>query len=125
MTTNKAETEQSKRQISKFCAQAARAHVRAFRDSGMSLPDYCHQHGIAKSTFYGWLERYERKAPKNFTPVLPRPASLPAATQATMPIKSDPTPEQAMDITLPNGITIQILNLKHSTQVIQFIKGLM
>lgn len=119
------EPSQPKRQITKFSAQVARAHVRAFRDCGMSLPDYCHQHGIPKSTFYGWLERYERKAPKNFSPVLPKPASLPSEAPSSAPINKDTTPEQAMDITLPNGITIQILSLKHSTQVIQFIKGLM
>jgi len=110
-----------KRVITKLCAQAARAHIRAWREDGLSLPDYCHQHGIAKSTFYGWVERYERKAPKGFSPVLPKAATL------SRPSPSSPStvPKQTLDITLPNGITIYVDNLKHSAQVIQFIKGLL
>lgn len=108
-----------KRVITKLCAQAAKAHVKAWRESGMSLPDYCHQHGIAKSTFYGWVERYERKAASGFSAVVPERVS----PKVTQPPLVSQTPKQAIDVILPNGIHFHLSDIKHSSQVTQFIKG--
>ena len=37
-------------------------HFTAQKSSGMSIADYCKEHRIRPSTFYGWNKRYKEKS---------------------------------------------------------------
>lgn len=44
-------------------------HLRAWRDSGLSQPDYCQRHGLALGNFGYWRQR-ERQAKAQAVPAL-------------------------------------------------------
>jgi hypothetical protein len=58
--------------------------VRHFTDqksSGLSIADYCKEHRIRSSTFYGWNKRYKEKP-------LPENTSLPSPSFIEIPVRN-------------------------------------
>lgn len=46
--------------------------IRERQESGLSIKDYCTQHGIAEKTYYYWLRKLRAAAAESVTPQLVR-----------------------------------------------------
>lgn len=81
--------------------------VELFAQSGLSLRQFCRDHGIAASTFYGW----NRKAAPNQGEGQPTFIELELPPSAEPDLASPPAPAPELVIELPMGVVVRIRGL--------------
>ncbi|MFC2116538.1 IS66 family insertion sequence element accessory protein TnpB [Bacteroidota bacterium] len=89
--------------------------IRLQRDSGLSVRAFCSNEGIAPSTFYYWLKKFEgRTKKKDFIPLIVNTAGTSlsqgykrAVNQESLP-GSMPVDQVLFELVYPNGTLIRI-----------------
>jgi hypothetical protein len=69
-------------------AEVMRSHIKACRQSGLTVSDYCTQKGLVKSCYYYWLKKL---APAN------KPTGFTAISV---------TQSSSVEVTYPNGVQL-------------------
>ena len=86
------------------------------KESGLSIINFCANHGIAPSTFHYWKKKLGKKSGRNdFIPLLVKPsgADLPKGSGCS---EISPGKEALLEVVYPNGT---ILRLKHDLDLDQ------
>jgi transposase-like protein len=80
------------------------------KESGLTILDFCSNHGLAPSTFHYWKKKFEKKSGrKDFIPLILKPSriDLPKGSGCS---EISPGKEALLELVYPNGT---ILRLKH------------
>jgi hypothetical protein len=87
-------------------AERRREMVAAFRNSGQTQAAFCRERGLNATTFSGWLHRAAT-------------APTPAFAQIEMPV----SPQEAVEVWLPNGVRIVIRHPGQRDELVALIRG--
>ena len=79
------------------------------RQSGLSIIEFCSNHGIVPSTFHYWKKKLTGKPPvHDFIPLVVKPpevAVTPGATMSDLPPSGN---ESLLELVYPNGVIVRI-----------------
>ncbi len=88
----------------RFLSVAQRAEwVRRFVDSGLSVPQFCDEHGLLRANLYRWLRRQERPAVAVRAPA----EAMPAFTEIKFSAASA-AGAWAAELCRPNGVVLRV-----------------
>mgnify|MGYP006307366755 FL=1 len=86
------------------------------KESGLTILDFCSNHGIAPSTFHYWKKKLSNKpGRKDFIPLIVKPSGedLPKGSECS---ETSPGKETLLELVYPNGT---VLRLKQSFDLAQ------
>jgi len=90
--------------------------IDAQKESGLTILDFCSNHGLAPSTFHYWKKKiYNPSGRKDFIPLIVKPSGLDLPKGST---SSEPAAgkEAILEVVYPNGTRLRIkhdLDLTH------------
>ena len=89
------------------------AHLKKWKESGLSVTEYCRHHGIPPTSFLGW-RRKAMKPDKIFKPV-----AVTSSTSSTKPVTAN-----VIEIVAEPAVKIRLLNVTDVSLVINLVKEL-
>ena len=85
------------------------------QESGLTIKDFCYNHGIAPATFYYWKKRLTQKpGRKNFIPLIVKPSGIDLSKGSAYSEMSTGK-EALLEVVFPNGT---ILRVKHDLDLV-------
>ena len=98
-----------------FNSQQISQHLAAHAQSGLSIAQYCKEHGINSGCFYNWRSTRNKKTQQlcsntveQKTDWLELTPPLQSALQPSIQAGLEPTPTTLVELSLPGGIVLQI-----------------
>jgi transposase-like protein len=86
------------------------------QESGLTINEFCSNHGIARSTFHYWKKKLNKKpGRKDFIPLIVKPSAM-ALPKGSTCSEISPGRESLFELVYPNGT---ILRLKHDLDMAQ------
>lgn len=88
----------------------------------VSKTKFCRQHGLKLPTFCNWVTTIEKShAMPSFRKVEVESSASPAASSKSGDDEASP---QALDVTLPSGLSLRTANLSNIDSVVSLLRGL-
>lgn len=106
-----------------YTPEERRHHVTAWRNSKLSMSDFCREHDLNVSTFYGWSQRIKPENKLSFQPVETTPPEIPKENPPASTLLSLDEP-LTINMTLTNGIKLNLGNIKTLSTLSHLIKEL-
>jgi transposase-like protein len=101
------------RQRKLYSESEKKALCHRFRLSGLSLRQFCEEHDLPKSSFYGWCQRYrEEESDSAFSAVI-------SAKESRVGSRDDRVP---VELSVDNRMQVKVL--LREEQLISFIQGM-
>ena len=88
------------------------AHVEKWKQSGLSMREYCHQQNLATSSFCGWVKKFVNPR-HEFKPIAIKPSDQLAENLTGM-----------VEIITDGLIKVRLVNISNAVLVVDIIKGL-
>lgn len=109
-----AENSIPKRRYNTTTAVTRHSHVKAWKESGLSMSQFCRQHGLAISSFSVWAQNYSKTKD-------PQPAFKPLVLSDT---PKSQTQDSVVEIYFTEQIKLRLLNAHDSQFIVAIAKGL-
>lgn len=79
------------------------------RKSGLTILDFCSNHGIAPATFHYWKKKFKKKSPrKDFIPLIVKPSGVDHPVGSALEESGLPAKDTLIEVVYPNGIMLRL-----------------
>jgi transposase-like protein len=85
-----------------------RQQVRQWRRSGLTVRDFCIEHGLSEPSFYAWRRTLAERDRQAGGRPRPQPCSGPAALPAFVPVRVLPEPAAPLEVVLGPGRVVRV-----------------
>ena len=96
----------------RYTPEERKHHLVSWRDSGLTMSEYCREHDLSISSLSLWNKSQEKTKPKDLREI----SATPAAT-GTIRCKQLP-----VEVVIPNGIKIRISNIDQLPSVLAILQ---
>jgi hypothetical protein len=102
-------TTSSQRKVRKYTSAERKTHCEEWRQSGLSMNEYCRRSGLLVSTFSLWVKKLN---------------TLPGMDSQRLELTSKSVNQPSLEIILVSGIVLRFTDVANIAEILRLIKAL-